>query len=508
MHPPIVRGSAHYRSTPHVAEEPAGDGLVSAAEQQARPGGPNRRLRSGLPVKSSEPLGRTAAAAALLFLTVAGVHGRAPAGHWCATTLDLPEGPPPPQSVIDYQMVEAPAASETVVIGVLFLYTDDFTALQVRRRSVEWLKTANQLLNNGTAGYRIVLKRAGVRAAPKSISRLSRSAADPARAVLRAMRDVHHNALDPVRRELGADLVTVVVPPRPEASAGIAFLWDRRQSAFVQSSYSVIEVMGRSSWGGGWILAHEIGHNLGLVHDRDSLRSGGEDPAEVSGWLHDPHGLGYRTGSFSDGTAAPGGAGTVMGFGPHYMLGFSRPGGRLGVRGSRRQAVAGDSTTNADRALRATAHLVAAFYEAAPNDPDPPPKPDPPPEPDPGPPPTGSAPCFSADGKRFCHVTGFGPFFAVQFFHEGEWRFAEVAVSSGDSAVVHFFGADNLEVFAKVLNGCAIDGSVWVYASGLTDLPLVLHVWPEGGGGQSEPFQIPDGTVLRPQNGGRLNWCR
>ena len=94
----------------------------------------------------------------------------------------------------------------------------------------------------------------------------------------------------------------------------------------------------------------------------------------------------------------------------------------------------------------------------------------------------------------------------MQFFHEGEWRFAEVAVSSGDSAVVHFFGADNLEVFAKVLNGCAIDGSVWVYASGLTDLPLVLHVWPEGGG-QSEPFQIPDGTVLRPQNGGRLNWC-
>ncbi len=107
----------------------------------------------------------------------------------------------------------------------------------------------------------------------------------------------------------------------------------------------------------------------------------------------------------------------------------------------------------------------------------------------------------------YCHVTGYGPIFGVQYFHGGERKWAEVAIASGDSAAFHFFGPGNLEVFAKVLNGCGIDGTVWVYASGLTDLPIVLHVWPEGGGGQSEPFQIPDGTVLRPRNGGRLNWC-
>ena len=475
------------------------------------------RLRMA-PWASKDPLERVMATVVLLFLTVAGVHGQAPDGRWCATTLELPEGPRP--SVVEYQMVEAPAASETVVIGVLFLYTDDFTALQVRRRSVEWLRTANQLLNNGTAGYRIVLKRAGVRAAPERVSQAPLS--DPARILSAAIGS--RQELDPVRARLGADLVTVVVPLRGQAWGGYALIWSKysHRTSFRRQAYNVISMTAGAGrvYREGYILAHEVGHNLGLVHDRDNIRQGGEDPSAVSDDLHDPHGFGYVADSFSNGTFAPGGIGTVMGVPPGRtdMQGFSRPEGQLGVVGRRLKAKRGDSTTNADRALRATAATVAAFYEAAPNDPDPPPepKPDPPPpkpDPDPpprnpGPPPTGSEPCVSADGTRYCHVTGFGPFFAVQYFHEGEWRFAEVAVNSGDSAVFHFFGPDNLEVFAKVLNGCAIDGTVWVYASGLTDLPIVLHVWPEGGNGQSEPFQIPDGTVLRPRNGGRLNWCR
>lgn len=265
----------------------------------------------------------------------------------------------------------------------------------------------------------------------------------------------------------------------------------------------------------GYVLAHEVGHNLGLVHDRETVRDvEGGNPEAVAEYLHDPLGFGYVADAFGNGALAGDGIGTVMSQWVSYdMLGFSRPGGYLDVIGRRLKARRGDETTNADRALRATAATVAEFYAAEPNDPDPPPLPEPEPEPepdppkDPAPPPTGREPCVSTDGVMYCHVTGFGPIFGVQYFHGGEWKWAEAAIGSGDSAVFHFFGPDNLEVFAKVLDGCAIDGTVWVYASGLTDLPIRLHVWPADGD-LSEPFSIPDGSVLRPQNGGRLNWCR
>lgn len=42
--------------------------------------------------------------------------------------------------------------------------------------------------------------------------------------------------------------------------------------------------------------------------------------------------------------------------------------------------------------------------------------------------------------------------------------------------------------------------------AGLTDLPVHLQVWPPELG-KATGFGVPDGGVLRPQNGGRLAWC-
>ncbi|MDE2976440.1 MAG: hypothetical protein OXU63_02840, partial [Acidobacteriota bacterium] len=135
------------------------------------------------------------------------------------------------------------------------------------------------------------------------------------------------------------------------------------------------------------------------------------------------------------------------------------------------------------------------------------PQPPPAPDPDPAPePPPSNDRCTLTDGTVFdCHTTADGHRYGVQYFHQGGWKWAETGVQSGDSAVFHFFGPDNLEVFAKVLNGCAIDGSFWVYASGLTDLPIRLQIWQSRGAPYT--FPIPDGAVLRPNNGGRLYWC-
>ncbi len=45
-----------------------------------------------------------------------------------------------------------------------------------------------------------------------------------------------------------------------------------------------------------------------------------------------------------------------------------------------------------------------------------------------------------------------------------------------DTGYFWFFGADNVEVVVKVLNGCGVNGHFWVYAAGLTDVGTVLRV--------------------------------
>ncbi len=84
--------------------------------------------------------------------------------------------------------------------------------------------------------------------------------------------------------------------------------------------------------------------------------------------------------------------------------------------------------------------------------------------------------CVPSD-TRFCFNGG-------RFAVEIEWRdfagntgFGRVnALQSGDSGLQWFFDPDNLEVLVKVLNGCPINGHVWVYSAATTNVEYTLRV--------------------------------
>ena len=50
-----------------------------------------------------------------------------------------------------------------------------------------------------------------------------------------------------------------------------------------------------------------------------------------------------------------------------------------------------------------------------------------------------------------------------------------VHAGTNDSAMFHFFGPNNWEVLIKVLDGCAINGRVWVFGAATTDLGYAIR---------------------------------
>lgn len=68
---------------------------------------------------------------------------------------------------------------------------------------------------------------------------------------------------------------------------------------------------------------------------------------------------------------------------------------------------------------------------------------------------------------------------------------------TADSGAFWFFGPDNLELMVKVLDGCPVNGRVWIFAAGLTDVEVELRVT------DTETLEVltyrnPQGTAFRP----------
>ena len=84
------------------------------------------------------------------------------------------------------------------------------------------------------------------------------------------------------------------------------------------------------------------------------------------------------------------------------------------------------------------------------------------------------------------------------------WRRSDGSAGTGtavpitdDTGYFWFFDASNIEVVAKVLDGCGVNGRHWVFAGGLTNLETTLTI-TDTQTGAVKPYSNPPGTAFAP----------
>ena len=99
-------------------------------------------------------------------------------------------------------------------------------------------------------------------------------------------------------------------------------------------------------------------------------------------------------------------------------------------------------------------------------------------------------------GERLCLNQGR---FAVEVTYttDGTPKTGNAVPLSTESGYFWFFGADNLEILIKVIDGCPINQRFWVFGAGLTDVQLSLTV-TDTATGQKKTYINPAGKGFAP----------
>ncbi|MDE2921278.1 MAG: hypothetical protein OYL92_10435 [Acidobacteriota bacterium] len=418
-----------------------------------------------LPVPHVRNIGVLVAVA--LFAAESG-SAQAPPRSLCATV----DPRPGPRSVLEHQRSAERAQGGAVTISVLPVIhrgaippSDVATVMQ---------RAAEVFRESGTG---IELHQAGTAYMDRKLARFARwleagtrgTWLKPAEALLDAM-SVNAELAD-TRSVYDADLVLAFTGNLSDGSlgGGIAYQPGTMDTFWPDAGFAVVFGTPTDAWGFEILalaVAHELGHNLGLAHQRSQA----PDEAYL------PHGYGY-VGRDPRGwhnisvmailtarNTTPGEGGKPY----HFLDRFSRDGFGTGFEG--RRVRIGDRRTRAADAAMAAAPLVAAYSDP------PPPEDDPPPE-DP-------SPEDECEANLACLDNAFTV--SVEFENPpGQWSKAKWQAYLGrDSASFYFFDPGNAEVLVKVLSGCGVNQYWWVFSAPATDLPYRVTVWPPGQAGK------------------------
>ena len=266
-----------------------------------------------------------------------------------------------------------------------------------------------------------------------------------------------------LRREYGADLVYAIVRDRAMA-CGIAHLRRPGVSAATAAAFAAGALSSPCLDERPVLMAHEVGHNLGLVHaPGDGLFGRPVNTPYV------PFGHGYKHSLVPEARFES----STMAFnGPNVGAWFSTT---ESVRG----LVLGNAEkSNAARALRYTIPDAADYVPAR----------------------------FETDGEGPPFGCRLGP--SNTCLHD--WRFLVQAKAAdrpdfaaplevlglGDAAALfYFYSADNPELLVKVLDACSYNGHWWVYGSAGTDQPYFIRIRDSAPGGETIIYRHSGGTV-------------
>jgi hypothetical protein len=90
---------------------------------------------------------------------------------------------------------------------------------------------------------------------------------------------------------------------------------------------------------------------------------------------------------------------------------------------------------------------------------------------------------------------------------QGETGDAQVVKLSDETGYLWFFDPDNVEAIVKVLDGCSLNDRFWVFAAGLTNVRVELHL-VDTETGTERTYTNPQGKPLVPiQDTGAFATC-